>query len=197
MANIRQFNKIANNYQSELRLTLFELFKVELIELGINGRVLDFGCGTGNLGISIANQCDSVCLLEPSAAMREIIHQKVDSERLDNCYVIDVNLEAEEKLQTNFDYIIVAQVLLHIPEYLPLIKQLAYHLNSNGHLIIFDYLKNEQVQSDIVHNGFDLERLKIDIESFGLSTISSRIIYQNENLLLGGDGQLFMLDMQK
>lgn len=195
MANIEQFNQIANNYQSEFRIALFELFKSELLKLEISGQVLDFGCGTGNLGVSIAGVCDSVCLLDPAPAMREIIARKI--ELLPNCYVAAQNFENGEQLNSKFDYIIVAQVLLHLPNYLVVLEQLISHLNVGGKLVIFDYLKNPQVSNRLVHNGFDIEQLIINLQALGVSVVEHRVIYEADNLLLGGYGKLFMLTAVK
>lgn len=45
------------------------------------------------------------------------------------------------------DYIVVSQVLLHIKEYVSLLKP-------DGYLVIIDFDKNENISSDKVHNGF-------------------------------------------
>lgn len=197
MANIEQFNKIADKYQSEQRITLYELFTDELQALDVSGKLLDFGCGTGNLGISLSNKCDSVYLLDPSIRMRDICKQKISELRLDNCFVCGQNLEDGDRLDTIFDTIVIAQVLLHIPEYKSLLSKLVKYLNSNGQLIIFDYVRNEHVQSDIVHNGFVLEELIEYLQSKGLKYNFDKLIYSDENLLLGSQGDLFMLSMNK
>lgn len=193
MANIEKFDQMASGYATGVRVTLFEIFKAELIKLGVAGRVLDFGSGPGNLGISIANYCDSVCMLEPAPAMRDIIHQKIDFHRLENCYVTSANLEQGEELAGDFDYIVVAQVLLHIPEYQQLLAKLVSHLTDSGKLVIFDYLKNQQVKSDIVHNGFEINQLKAELTKLGLNNISHKLVYEDDNLLLGAHGELFMM----
>lgn len=195
MANIEQFNKMASRYETETRVKLFELFKNELQELSIHGNVLDFGCGTGNLGISIANSCESVCLLDPSASMRELLEQKITAQQLDNCYVSATDLEQDEKLEQKFDFIIIAQVLLHIPNYKQILRSLITNLNEGGSIVIFDYKKNNEVYSDIVHNGFELQELIEYITTCGLVYEQDKIIYKSDNILLGGSGELFMLVM--
>lgn len=196
MANIEKFDMIADKYESKLRIELFELFRDELLKLGVSGRLLDFGCGTGNLGISLASECETVCLLDPASEMRAVVCDKIDQRRLDNCYVSDLNLESGERLSASFDYIIVAQVLLHIPDYQSLLASLVSSLNQGGTLVIFDYLKNERVSSEIVHNGFDINELVDYLQQLGLSDPQVKVIYKDDKLLLGGYGQLFMLTIK-
>lgn len=197
MANIEQFDKIANSYESQLRVKLLELFTKEMLELGVCGDILDFGCGPGNLGISLASNCDMVCLLEPSKEMQKLIKQKIDGLEVDNCYIQSANLELGDELGKTFDYIIVAQVLLHIPDYKQLLSLLPKYLNKGGSIVIFDYLKNEEVYNETVHNGFELDQLIEILKNGGLSYKSDKVIYSDDNILLGSKGELFMLVMNK
>ncbi|WOO89528.1 class I SAM-dependent methyltransferase [Mollicutes bacterium LVI A0078] len=197
MANIEQFNTIANKYESEQRMALYKLFNEQLQAINTGGKFLDFGCGTGNLGISLSSKFESVYLLDPSTEMRAICEQKILELGLDNCLVCSQNLEVGEELECTFDTIVIAQVLLHIPDYKLLLSKLVKYLNSNGQLIIFDYVRNEHVQSDIVHNGFVLEELIEYLQSKGLKYNFDKLIYSDENFLLGSQGDLFMLSMNK
>lgn len=197
MANIEQFNTIANKYESEQRIALYELFNEQLQSINTGGKLLDFGCGTGNLGISLSSKFESVYLLDPSTEMRAICEQKILELGLDNCIVCSQNLEQDEQLDCTFDTIVIAQVLLHIPDYKLLLSELIKHLNNNGNLIIIDYVRNEHVQSDIVHNGFVLEELIEYLQSKGLKYNFDKLIYSDDNLLLGNEGKLFMLLMNK
>lgn len=193
MANIEIFDKIAGDYENPTRNYLFELFINEISQLELSGRLLDFGCGTGNVGIGLKEHFDAVCLLDPSVKMQEIIVDKINQYQLYNCYVSDIDLERDTNFNGSFDCIVVAQVLLHIPSHEQILTRLCSLLNDGGKLIIFDYIKNDKIKSQIVHNGFKVTELIELLETNQLKTQINKVIYQAEDALLGQPGELFML----
>lgn len=193
MANLEIFDKIADSYETETRLNIFNLCVEEINKLEVSGRLLDFGCGTGNLGISLKDKFDAVCLLDPAPKMQEIIIDKIDQYQLYNCYISNIDLERDTDFNAKFDCIVVAQVLLHIPGYQQLLKKLSKLLTANGQIIIFDYHKNNEASSDIVHNGFDVNELSELFTNQGLVVDLNKTIYKADNALLGKYGELFML----
>lgn len=90
-----------------------------------------------------------------------------------------------------------AQVLLHIKDFLPVLSKLNDVLNPEGHLIIVDFNKNEDVVSDMVHNGFEQEELKSRMSHIGFKHIQSKTIYHGSKIFMGHDASLFVLDSQK
>lgn len=197
MANIEQFDKMASGYQTDQRLKLFELFKAEVIASGCHGSLLDFGAGTGNLGISLAGKFESVDLLEPAEAMQTVIATKLESQKLSNCRILNINLEENSHLDHQYDMIVLAQVLLHIPDYLAVIDKLSANLKPQGKLLIFDYYLNPSVTHPQVHNGFEIENLSDELRLKGFKAVTHRQIYEDERLLLGGQGKLFYLEAIK
>lgn len=197
MANIEQFNKIADKYETEQRAGLLALFAKLVASNAVEGNLLDFGCGTGNLGLSLCHQFNEVYLLDPAVAMQTIVCNKIADNSLDNCYVLGDDLERDGMLDYSFNNIVIAQVLLHIPEYQVLLDKLYKCINPGGKIFIFDYYLNSNVSSALVHNGFDIEQLSSCLKGNGFKKITIEAVYEDDSLLLGGYGQLFMLQANK
>ncbi len=193
MANIEIFDKIATTYENDSRLKIFNLCLDNINKLDITGKLLDFGAGTGNLGLNLSSKFEFVDLLDPSVQMQEIIKSKNSSLNITNCRVLNTDLETDEYLQSDYDCIVVSQVLLHIPSYEQVLSKLIASLAVNGTLIIFDYVKNIDITSEIVHNGFDIIELCNVLKKYGISNVNHKIIYEDDQALLGSYGQLFML----
>ncbi len=193
MANIAQFNKMASGYESQQRVELLALFTSLVEANAVSGSLLDFGCGPGNLGISLSDKFETVYLLDPAESMQVVVRDKINSIGLGNCFVIGNDLEQEEYLDIKVDNIVIAQVLLHIPEYKQLLAKLVSSLKPGGKIFIFDYYYNPDVSNPLVHNGFDIGTLSTYLEQLGFENISDSSIYESDNLLLGTYGNLFML----
>jgi len=90
-----------------------------------------------------------------------------------------------------------AQVLLHINDVEAVLSRLYDVLNVGGHLIIVDFNKNEEVVSDMVHNGFDQEKLRDLMTKIGYRDIQSKTFYTGSKMFMGKDASLFILDSKK
>lgn len=90
-----------------------------------------------------------------------------------------------------------AQVLLHINDVELILSRLFDILNIGGHLLIIDFNKNEEVVSDIVHNGFDLENLTDIMTKIGYKEIKSKTFYSGSKIFMNHDESLFILDSKK
>ncbi len=193
MANIEKFDQMASKYESESRVQVMDIITAEVNKLNLSGTLLDFGCGTGNIGLSLASQFEHVYLLDPATKMQEIIRQKITSNKLENCSVLGDNLEEGNNLELKVDLIIIAQVLLHLPNYQDIISKLTLSLKPSGQLIICDYHYNPNVSNPLVHNGFKIDELGTLLEVNNFTNINYHDIYEGNQALLGSYGKMFML----
>ncbi|MDF2801630.1 MAG: methyltransferase type 12 [Anaerocolumna sp.] len=95
------------------------------------------------------------------------------------------------------DYIFMVQVLLHIKDIEVVLSRLYDLLNNGGHLIIVDFNKNENVVSDMVHNGFDQLELIKHMKRLGFIKSQSKTFYTGSKIFMNQDASLFILDAQK
>ncbi|MOA29975.1 hypothetical protein D3C78_1510230 [compost metagenome] len=90
-----------------------------------------------------------------------------------------------------------AQVLLHIQDIEFILSRLFDVLNEGGHLLIVDFNKNEQIASNLVHNGFDQAELTDTMIKIGYRNIQSKTFYTGNKIFMGQDASMFILDSQK
>ncbi len=97
---------------------------------GRKGRILDIGCGTGDLLSVCEKDGWQISGTEPNIKARELATQKINSSE---CLKEDLNQFSEKG---NFDIISMWHVLEHVPNLDEYIKKLKELLTADGHLII-------------------------------------------------------------
>lgn len=116
---------------------------------------IDFGCGTGLVGMYLLKEFNSMLFLDTSQNMINPIKQKISDLNIQNADTLCFDFEKEGQSDIHDDYIFMAQVLLHINDVGLVLSRLYDVLNPGGHLLIVDFNKNEEIISYIVHNGLD------------------------------------------
>ncbi|MDF2605814.1 MAG: methyltransferase type 12 [Bacillales bacterium] len=201
MGNTDKFDMIANSYDTPERVKIAQESAAAIREYLVGARsknAIDFGCGTGLVGMNLLNDFNSILFMDSSQNMINKMNQKISDSNIKNANTLCFDLEKEDMLiDINTDYIFMAQVLLHIRDYKTLLSKLYKMLKPGGHLIIIDFNQNEEIDSDIVHNGFDLVKLKETMLDIGYTDIQSRTFYSGKNIFMGRDASLFILDSQK
>lgn len=200
MGNTEAFELIAEKYDTAERIEIAKIISNAIREYITDGKkkqAIDFGCGTGLVGIELMNDFESVLFLDTSQNMLDQITQKIANSRMKNASVLCFDFEAGIRSDLHADYIFMAQVLLHIKEVQPVLSRLYEVLNPGGHLLIVDFDKNEEIQSDLVHNGFNQAELSELLSGIGYGKIQSKTFYSGEKVFMGKDASLFILDSQK
>ncbi|MCU6396829.1 class I SAM-dependent methyltransferase, partial [Enterobacter quasiroggenkampii] len=101
----------------------------------------------------------SMLFLDTSQNMINQVNQKISEFNIKNVETLCFDFEKEGQWDLHADYIFMAQVLLHINDVELVLSRLYDVLNPGGHLLIVDFNKNEEIVSDMVHNGFDQVKL--------------------------------------
>ena len=161
-----------------------------------NKNAIDFGCGTGLVGMNLLNEFNSILFLDTSQKMINQINQKITEFNIQNVDTLCFDIEKESPVDLHADYIFMAQVLLHIHDVELVLSRLFDVLNVGGHLLIVDFNKNEKVVSDIVHNGFDPEELTDIMTKIGYRDTQSNTFYEGSKIFMGHDASMFILDSQ-
>lgn len=200
MANTDKFEMIANTYDSPGRIHIAKVSADAIREYvaGAEGKsAIDFGCGTGLVGLSLIDAFGSVLFLDTSPNMVEQTRRKIVAAGIRNADTLVFDFEQDTLSDLRADYIFMAQVLLHIPDVEPVLSRLYDVLNEGGHLIVVDFDKNDKVESDIVHNGFRQEELRDRMTKIGYRDVRSKTFYTGTNIFMGQDASMFVLDSRK
>ncbi|MEG6521554.1 class I SAM-dependent methyltransferase [Desulfotomaculum sp. 1211_IL3151] len=200
MGNTDKFERIANTYDTPERVQIARIssdaIRAYLVDAK-NKNAVDFGCGTGLIGMNLLNDFQSILFLDTSQNMLHQIKQKISNSNIQNAATLCFDFEQDCLSNLQADYIFMAQVLLHIKDFKAVLLKLYDVLNPGGHLIIIDFNKNDEIVSDMVHNGFDQEILTDMMLNIGYKGIQSKTFYNGRNIFMGHDASLFILDAQK
>jgi ubiquinone/menaquinone biosynthesis C-methylase UbiE len=200
VGNTDKFEMIANVYDTPERVQIAKVSSDIINEYLVDTKskdAIDFGCGTGLVGMNLLNEFKSILFLDTSQNMLNIIDQKIFDSNALNASTLCFDFETSTQPSIRADYIFMAQVLLHIKDFESVLSRLYDILNFEGHLIIVDFNKNDEVVSDMVHNGFDQEKLKESMLKIGFKDVQSKTFYNGSKIFMSHDASLFILDSQK
>jgi len=200
MGNTDKFETIANIYDNPERIQIAKISSDAIRECLVDTKsknAIDFGCGTGLVGIELLNAFNSMLFVDTSQNMINQIKQKIADSNIQKVDTLCFDFEKEALLDLHTDYVFMAQVLLHIQDVELVLSRLYDVLSAGGHLLIVDFNKNEKVVSDMVHNGFEQEKLTDLMAKIGYRDIQSKTIYNGSQIFMGQDASMFILDSQK
>ena len=200
MGNTDKFEMIANIYDTSERIQIAKVSSDAIREYLVDAKskkAIDFWCGTGLVGMNLLNDFNSMLFLDTSQNMINQIKQKISDLNIQNVDTLCFDFEKEGQSDLHADYIFMAQVLLHINDAPLVLSRLYDVLNVGGHLLIVDFNKNEEIVSDMVHNGFDQVKLTDIMTKIGYRDIQSKTFYNGTKIFMNHDASLFILDSQK
>jgi ubiquinone/menaquinone biosynthesis C-methylase UbiE len=200
MGNTDKFEMIANIYDTSERIQIAKVSSNAIREYLVDTEsknAIDFGCGTGLVGMNLLNEFNSMLFLDTSQNMLHQIKQKISGSNIQNAATLCFDFEKDNLSDLHADYIFMAQVLLHINNVELILSRLYEVLNESGHLLIVDFDKNKNIASDMVHNGFNQIELTDCMKKIGYRNIQSKTFYTGSKIFMGQDASLFILDSQK
>ena len=200
MGNTDKFEMIANIYDTSERIQIAKVSSDAIREYLVDAKsknAIDFGCGTGLVGMNLFRDFNSLLFLDTSQNMINQIKQKISDFNIKNVDTLCFDFEKDGRSDLHADYIFMAQVLLHIKNVELVLSRLYDVLNVGGHLVIVDFNKNEEIVSDMVHNGFDIENLTDIMTKIGYRDIQSKTFYTGSKIFMSHDASLFVLDSQR
>jgi len=200
MGNTDIFETMANRYDTLERIQIAKVISDAIREylVDANGKnAIDFGCGTGLVGMNLLHDFNSLLFLDTSLNMINQIKQKIIDFNIQNGDTLCFDFEREGQSDLHADYIVMAQVLLHIKDVELVLSRLYDVLNVGGHLLIVDFNKNDEIVSDMIHNGFDQVKLTDIMTKLGYRDIQSKTFYTGSKIFMGHDASMFILDSRK
>lgn len=199
MANTALFDGMAHRYDQADRIRIAQRIAAEIratLPGEVHGTAMDFGCGTGLVGLELMDVFDQMIFIDSAQGMLEVVREKLRIlGREAECLQLD--LEAGETTEQRADCILLVQVLLHIPDIQPFLAQLKKLLNPGGRLILVDFDGAPDIVSDLVHPGFSQAELAGSLTSLGFSKVNSHTFYYGEKIFMGQNASLFLMEAVK
>ncbi|EOQ89837.1 methyltransferase, UbiE/COQ5 family [Leptospira yanagawae serovar Saopaulo str. Sao Paulo = ATCC 700523] len=193
------FNQIANQYDTEDRIQLARRILETLyptLSLGQKKTLLDFGCGTGLLGIPLTAHYNEVIFVDDSSVMLEVLQSKIKTNGILNAKTMAVSDLSGSKVLP-VDEILLSLVLLHIPDTEKILRFLYGLLKPGGKLFLVDFDKNERVSHPKVHNGFNQKNLQELMIKIGFRNVSSSTVLEEKKVFMNEDASFFLLVAEK
>ncbi len=171
-----EFAHKAEEWDTPMRIKMAEKFVNELhnnINFTNKLKVLDFGCGTGLVGLQIAPLVKSAVLMDTSAAMTEVLKSKIfeDQLKVPKSDIKVINSEVFEYRNQDIDIVFSLMAMHHIENLNETINHIASILKPGGLLVIGD-LKEEDGSfhqgEKVAHKGFNISHLSGMIEGSDL-----------------------------
>jgi ubiquinone/menaquinone biosynthesis C-methylase UbiE len=200
MGNTDKFEMIANKYDTPERIQIARLSSDAIRNHLVDAKskhAIDFGCGTGLVGMNLLKEFNYMLFLDTSQNMIDQIKQKITNLNIQNANTLCFDFEKERLSDLHADYIFMAQVLLHIHDVELVLSRLFDVLNEGGHLLIVDFNKNEKIVSDFVHNGFNPGELADIMAKIGYRNVQFKTFYTGSKIFMGHDASMFILDSKK
>ncbi|UUZ84835.1 class I SAM-dependent methyltransferase [Paenibacillus sp. P26] len=200
MGNTDKFEMIANIYDTPERIQMAKESSDAIRNYLVDAKsknAIDFGCGTGLVGMNLLNEFNSILFLDTSQNMINQVKQKITDFNIQNADTLCFDFEKESLSDLHADYIFMAQVLLHIQDVEFVLARLFDVLNEGGHLLIVDFNKNEKIVSDIVHNGFNPGELADIMTKIGYRDLQFKTFYTGSKIFMGHDASMFILESKK
>ncbi|QAT50802.1 methyltransferase domain-containing protein [Caproiciproducens sp. NJN-50] len=191
---------MASHYDTDTRVEvanrIAQAIRAELS--GTEGKTaVDYGCGTGLVGLQLLGLFQSVLFVDPSARMIEQVDRKIAAGQIPRARTLCCDFLKEVPDGLLADYVILSQVLLHIPDSRSILTSLYSVLKKDGHLIIADFDKNDAVVSEMVHNGFEQEELIQLLRETGFASATAHTFYHGKGIFMNQDASLFILNAVK
>jgi len=135
--------------------------------------VLDFGAGTGLISAYIAPRVKKIVATDTSEAMLARLTAKQELRGKVEAVCVDIT---STPLGSNFDLVVSAMAMHHVPDTVKLIRSFADHLKPGGMLALADLDTEDgsfhpEEAAGVFHHGFDRKELQVFLEICGFGDI--------------------------
>jgi len=189
-----RFDKAASQWDAKpRRVELAEKISAAIsshIPLSRAMNAMEFGCGTGLVGLALAPSLGHLTAIDSSRGMLDVLQEKIASQGLQNVRPLCYDLLHDNYRETH-DLIFCAMTLHHIKDAEGLLARFAELLNPGGYLAVADLVTEDGSFHDpaakgIHHHGFNPKRLSsflstLGMEDIGVETIHSIVKEEWEN----------------
>jgi ubiquinone/menaquinone biosynthesis C-methylase UbiE len=156
--------------------------------------VLDYGCGTGLVGLYLLSYVRTITGADSSLGMLEILRSKIDAGGLKAMKVIQLDLEKDDVPADRYDMIVTGMAMHHIANTDRVLNAFHEMLVPGGMVCIADLdtepgtFHTGQSAASVHHRGFDRQELKQRLKRAGFANASdSTVVKFRKPVDSGGD----------
>ena len=144
------------------------------VDFTAESEVLDFGCGTGLVGLRFGKRVKSLYVLDTSAAMLDMLNAKLASEDFGNVRVIPVALHEAGLAEGSLDAIFTSMAMHHVEDLPEVLELMGKLLKKGGKLVIGELLPEDgsfHGDNVVPYNGFEPDELAAKVTNAGFSAV--------------------------
>ena len=183
--NHRDFDKVAASWdekpQRRLLAAAIATGIAADIPLDPGMRALEFGCGTGLVGLQLAGAVGELTAADTSAGMLEELRKKSRSLGLENVTPLLVPEDRWDLPPAGFDLVFSSMVLHHIADTEALFRHFQQVLKPGGFLALADLEQEDgtfhEDPTGIAHHGFDPQVLVSLLARLGFADLRARTVH--------------------
>lgn len=203
---MESFDSRAKDYDTDKRVERARAISGEIRAhvAGAGGSALEYGCGTGLVGLQLADAFASLMLVDSSPGMIEQVEQKlreINDPRI-SAMCCDFTEGVPQGLRA--DYIFLSLVLHHIKDTTGILRRFYGLLNDGGRLLIVDLDPDDgsfhaKYPDFDGHNGFEQSALVQMAVEAGFARADAKTFYRDIKTVDGREApySLFILDAVK
>ena len=179
------FDQAAQNWdKKQRRVELARAISdaIATLPLDQDMKALEYGCGTGLVGLALAPQLGRLTAADTSQGMLNRLQEKIAQDGADNVTPLLMDL-SQAPCAERFDLIFCAMTLHHIQEAEQVVARMAGMLNPGGWLAIADLEAEDgsfhsPEASGVHHHGFDSTKLSGSLTDLGLAQVQAREVHR-------------------
>jgi ubiquinone/menaquinone biosynthesis C-methylase UbiE len=145
--------------------------------------VLEYGCGTGLLGLALAPSVAHVTMADSSDGMLEVLRRKLEAGAAKNATALRLDLEHDPLPADRYDLVCSLLTLHHVHDLDPVLRGLRAALTEGGTLCVADLDAEDgsfHGHGADVHQGFDRAALAGRLRAAGLATPDFTTVHEIE-----------------
>ncbi|OIO00352.1 MAG: hypothetical protein AUJ49_09930 [Desulfovibrionaceae bacterium CG1_02_65_16] len=144
-------------------------------------RVLEFGCGTGSLGLRLGlDHGAHMIFLDASPAMFEVLTRRMAESGIKNASAYLGELSALPASAAPVDAVVSGMAMHHVADVPALFRAFRQLLSPGGHVLLSDLVTEDggfHGDAPAEHNGFDPEQLAATLAACGFDVVAPRVFH--------------------
>lgn len=172
------FKNKAEEWDTPIKIERTEKFVTELLKNHTPSRsdkVLDYGCGTGLVGIEMSKITREIIYIDKSEAMLNVLRQKLDSNKNFGSTIIHGDIFSYN--QRDIDLITILMALHHVEDIEGTMRHISKNIIKPSGVIVIGDLREEDGSfhdaDPVPHNGINTDKLSAILKNVGIKVIKN------------------------